>query len=188
MPMPARRRPNDSSAFDTPACDPAPPATAINSCTSLASLARKSPVFSNSCLAAPPVLLVLRRRRATELNKDSSAERTCELADSHSERSKADLACEKCFAVSVRPCLVRRSIRFWKTCSISKFLLAANNRLTGIFSPLNTYSGRLFLLILSGRVLSGIFSVIITSAWGPFGVYQERFQPDIYQAGRTRAV
>ena len=56
------------------------------------------------------------------------------------------------------------------------------------FSPLNAYSRRLFLIILSERVLSGSFSGIITSAWGPFGVYQERFQPDIGQAGRTRAV
>jgi hypothetical protein len=63
-----------------------------------------------------------------------------------------------------------------------------NNRLTGTFSPLNPYRRKLFLLILSRRVLSGIFSVIITSAWDSFGVYQERFRPDIYQAGRMRAV
>src|SRR2546430_12810574 len=65
---------------------------------------------------------------------------------------------------------------------------APNNRFTGTFSSINPYSGRLFLLILSGRVLSGSFSGIITSAWGPFGVYQERFQPDICQTCRTRAV
>jgi hypothetical protein len=63
-----------------------------------------------------------------------------------------------------------------------------NNGLTGSFSPLNPYSGRLFLLILSEKVLSGIFSGIITSAWGPCGVYQERLSPDICQSGRMRAV
>jgi hypothetical protein len=68
------------------------------------------------------------------------------------------------------------------------FPLKPNNGLTGTFSPLNPYSGRLFLLILSERVLSGIFSGIITSPWGSCEVYQERVQPDIGQAARLRAV
>jgi hypothetical protein len=66
--------------------------------------------------------------------------------------------------------------------------LAPNNGLTGTFSSINPYKEKLFLLIPSGRVLAGIFSVIITSAWGPLGVYQELFQPDIGYACRTRAV
>jgi hypothetical protein len=39
-----------------------------------------------------------------------------------------------------------------------------NNRFTGTFSCINPYGWRLFLLILSERVLSGVFSIIITSA------------------------
>ena len=66
--------------------------------------------------------------------------------------------------------------------------LAPNNRFTGTFATLNPYSGRLFLLIPSERVLSGSFSVIITSTGGPLGVYQELFQLDICHACRTRSV
>jgi hypothetical protein len=65
---------------------------------------------------------------------------------------------------------------------------AYNNRLTGAFSSINPYREKLFLLIPSGRVLSGIFSVIITSAWGSLGVYQELFQPDIGHACWRRSV
>jgi hypothetical protein len=67
-------------------------------------------------------------------------------------------------------------------------LSTPNNRFSGIFSWINPYSGRLFLLIPFERVLSGIFSGIITSAWGLDEVYQERVQPDLYQVGRMWAV
>jgi hypothetical protein len=66
--------------------------------------------------------------------------------------------------------------------------LEPNNGLTGTFSSINPYREKLFLLIPSGRVLAGIFSVIITPAWDPLGVYQELFQPDIGYACRACSV
>jgi hypothetical protein len=46
---------------------------------------------------------------------------------------------------------------------VSASPLLPNNGLTGAFSSINPYREKLFLLIPSGRVLSGSFSVIITS-------------------------
>ena len=48
-----------------------------------------------------------------------------------------------------------------------------NNRFSGIFSWINPYSRQFFLIKCCHRVLSGIFSVIITSESVLLGVYQE---------------
>src|SRR5882672_2661881 len=48
-----------------------------------------------------------------------------------------------------------------------------NNRFSGIFSWINPYSRQFFLIKPCDRILSGIFSVIITSESALLGVYQE---------------
>ena len=49
--------------------------------------------FSSAWRARPPVSLEPSRIEATPSKSDSSPVRICAFADSHSERSSADLAC-----------------------------------------------------------------------------------------------
>ena len=58
-----------------------------------------------------------------------------------------------------------------------------NNRFTGSFSWINPYRRQFFLIKCCHRVLSGIFSVIITAESVLLGVYQEfpaKYRPDAW--------
>src|SRR5215831_17213256 len=58
-----------------------------------------------------------------------------------------------------------------------------NNRFSGIFSWINPYSRQFFLINCCYRVLSGIFSVLITPESVLLGAYQEfpaRHRPDAW--------
>jgi hypothetical protein len=66
---------------------------------------------------------------------------------------------------------------------MASLLVKPNNRFSGIFSWINPYSRQFFLIKCCHRVLSGIFSVIITSESILLGVYQEfltRPRPDAW--------
>src|SRR5262245_1548801 len=61
-------------------------------------------------------------------------------------------------------------------------LIEAEQPFHRTFSWINPYRQPFFLIKCCHRVLSGSFSCLITSAWGPGAVYQARCQPDLWQA------